>query len=68
MTQYAPETLGAQSRQSGPNGRAGLPVPPAFSLPIDLCAAVVGGGKDACKEVAESLAEGIGFRTNYLGC
>src|SRR3974377_965159 len=39
----------------------GLPVPPAFVLPVDLCAAIVSGEGRAMEKLSEGLAEGIEF-------
>jgi pyruvate, orthophosphate dikinase len=60
-TQYGAETVGAKAANLARMAALGLPVPPAFVLPIDLCGAVLKGGKDARKKVTESLTEGIGF-------
>jgi pyruvate, orthophosphate dikinase len=64
---YAAETVGAKAANLARMAALGLPVPPAFVLPIELCAAVVAGGRDARKTVAESLAAGIGFLEQMTG-
>jgi len=45
----------------------GLPVPPAFVLPIELCAAIVRREPQARKELADGLAEGIEFLERATG-
>jgi pyruvate, orthophosphate dikinase len=66
-TQYAATMVGAKAANLARMAALGMPVPPAFVLPIELCAAVVGGGRDERKKVAESLAEGIGFLEQVTG-
>ncbi|MFA6264923.1 MAG: pyruvate, phosphate dikinase [Pseudolabrys sp.] len=44
-----------------------LPVPPAFVLPIDLCAAIVAGEADARATVASALRDGIAFLESATG-
>ena len=39
----------------------GLPVPPAFVLPVELCAAIVDGEPMPSQKLAEGLTEGIEF-------
>ena len=45
----------------------GLPVPPAFVLPIDLCAAIVAGDPGAMQSLAAGLREGIAFLESATG-
>lgn len=45
----------------------GLPVPPAFVLPIDLCAAIVAGDAGAMQDLAAGLREGIAFLESATG-
>jgi len=66
-TQYAAEMVGAKAANLARMAALGLPVPPAFVLPIELCAAVVGGGKEARRKVAEGLGEGIDFLQQTTG-
>jgi len=66
-TQYAAETVGAKAANLARMAALGLPIPPAFVLPIELCAAVVHGCKDARGKVADGLAQGIGFLEQATG-
>ena len=45
----------------------GLPVPPAFVLPVSLCGAVVAGDAGAREEVANGLRDGIAFLESATG-
>ncbi|HVE22870.1 MAG TPA: PEP/pyruvate-binding domain-containing protein [Acidocella sp.] len=45
----------------------GLPVPPAFVVPIGLCAGIVAEAPEAMQQLAECLAEGIGFLESATG-
>jgi len=45
----------------------GLPVPPAFVLPIELCAATVRGEAAAAQSLADGLNEGIEFLEHSTG-
>jgi phosphoenolpyruvate synthase/pyruvate phosphate dikinase len=45
----------------------GLPVPPAFVLPISLCAATVAGSAEAVRDLADGLTEGMAFLENATG-
>ena len=65
--QYAPEIVGAKAANLARMAALGLPVPPAFVLPIELCAAVAGYDKDARRKVTEGLAEGITFLEETTG-
>jgi pyruvate, orthophosphate dikinase len=56
-----PETIGAKAAILARVASSGLPVPPAFVLPIDLGAAMMQGDKDAERAFADGLEEGIAF-------
>lgn len=45
----------------------GLPVPPAFVLPISLCARLSGGDHDAERELDDGVREGIEFLERSTG-
>jgi len=53
--------VGAKAANLAVMASLGLPVPPAFVLPVELCAAVVNGEADAGQKLAEGLREGIAF-------
>jgi pyruvate,orthophosphate dikinase len=68
QTQRAsPETVGGKAANLARMAALGLPVPPAFVLPIDLCAAIVAGDPDAERHLADGLREGIAFLESASG-
>jgi pyruvate, orthophosphate dikinase len=62
-----PETIGAKAAILAKVASFGLPVPPAFVLPIDLGAAMMQGDKDAERAFADGLEEGIAFLEEETG-
>ncbi len=65
--QYSVETVGGKAANLAHMAALGLPVPPAFVLPIALCAAVVKGEAEAMQNVADGLSQGIGFLEQATG-
>jgi pyruvate,orthophosphate dikinase len=63
----SPETIGAKAATLARVASFGLPVPPAFVLPIDLGAALMQGDKDAECTFAKDLEEGIAFLEEETG-
>ncbi len=63
----SPEVVGAKAANLARMAALGLPVPPAFVLPIDLCAAIVRGDADARQKLADGLSEGIAFLEKATG-
>ena len=63
----SPEIIGAKAATLARVAGFGLPVPPAFVLPIDLCAALMQGDKDAERTFAKALEEGIAFLEEETG-
>ena len=61
------EIVGAKAANLARVAALGLPVPPAFVLPIELCAAIVSGDGKARQRLADGLAEGIDFLENATG-
>ena len=57
--QYPAEIVGGKAANLARMAALGLPVPPAFVLPISLCAATVNGEASAAQDLAAALAEGI---------
>lgn len=53
--------VGAKAANLAAMARAGLAVPPAFVVPVDLCAGVAAGKGKALAELDRLLAEGIAF-------
>ena len=64
---HSAETVGAKAANLARMAAIGLPVPPAFVLPVKLCQAVVRGDSDAKKKVVDGLAEGISFLERATG-
>ena len=65
--QYSAELVGAKAANLARMAALGLPVPPAFVLPIGLCAASLGGDAAAAQSLADGLTEGIEFLENATG-
>jgi len=65
--QYSAEVVGGKAANLARMAALGLPVPPAFVLPISLCAATVSGKPKAAQDLAASLAEGIEFLEKTTG-
>ena len=65
--QVAAEVVGAKAANLARVSSLGLPVPPAFVLPIELCAAIVDGDSLARQQLASGLAEGIEFLEEMTG-
>src|SRR5208283_1131986 len=65
--EYSAEMVGAKAANLARMAVLGLPVPPAFVLPIELCAAIVGDDPHAKKKLTEGLTEGIAFLEKTTG-
>lgn len=59
--------VGAKAANLARMAALGLPVPPAFVLPVELCAAIVRGDLDASRKLSEGLREGIDFLEKATG-
>ncbi len=59
--------VGAKAANLAAMARAGLPVPPAFVVPVDLCAAAAAGKHKALATLDAMLAEGIAFLEERTG-
>ena len=66
-TVHAAERAGAKAANLSRMAALGLPVPPAFVLPVDLCAAIVDGDKDAARTLGNGLADGVAFLERATG-
>jgi len=64
---HSAETVGAKAANLARMAALGLPVPPAFVLPIKLCAAIVDEDPDARHKLVAGLAEGITFLEGVTG-
>lgn len=65
--QHSAETVGGKATNLARMAALGLPVPPAFVLPIRLCAALIKGEHDAKQKLRDGLADGIEFLENATG-
>ena len=65
--QHSAETIGAKAANLAHMAALGLPVPPAFVLPVRLCAAIVAGDPQAKQKLFDGLAEGIVFLESATG-
>ncbi len=61
------EAVGAKAANLAHMAALGLPVPPAFVLPVKLCAAIVKGDPDAERKLTDGLAEGMAFLESATG-
>ncbi len=61
------EAVGAKAANLAHMAALGLPVPPAFVLPVKLCAAIVEGDPDAERKLSDGLAEGMAFLEGATG-
>lgn len=59
--QVSAEIVGAKAANLAHMASLGVPVPPAFVLPIDLCAAIAAGDPKAGETLTAALADGIGY-------
>ncbi len=64
---YPAETVGGKAANLARMAALGLPVPPAFVLPISLCAAMAKGDAAAAEDLADGLTEGMEFLENVTG-
>ena len=65
--QQSAEIVGAKAANLARMAALGLPVPPAFVLPVELCAAIASGDADARQSLADGLTEGIAFLEKATG-
>jgi pyruvate, orthophosphate dikinase len=61
------EIVGAKAANLARIAALGFPVPPAFALPIELCASMVRGDGDAKAKLADGLTKGIAFLESATG-
>lgn len=64
---HSAETIGAKAANLARMAALGLPVPPAFVLPVNLCAAIIDGNPHAERDLRGGLKEGIEFLENETG-
>jgi pyruvate,orthophosphate dikinase len=58
---HSADTIGAKAANLARMAALGLPVPPAFVLPVKLCAAIIDRDPHAERDLHEGLKEGIAF-------
>ena len=61
------EEIGAKAANLARMAALGLPVPPAFVLPVRLCADIVAGKSHATRDLRDGLREGIAFLEEATG-
>ncbi|WP_315796417.1 PEP/pyruvate-binding domain-containing protein [Bradyrhizobium sp. SZCCHNRI3043] len=61
------EEVGAKAANLARMAALGLPVPPAFVLPVQLCADVVAGKGQATRQLVDGLKGGIAFLEQATG-
>ncbi|MGE5148067.1 MAG: PEP/pyruvate-binding domain-containing protein, partial [Candidatus Eiseniibacteriota bacterium] len=61
------DDIGAKAANLAHMAALGLPVPPAFVLPVKLCAAIVRDEPDARQKLSDGLSEGIDFLERTTG-
>jgi len=66
-THSSAETIGAKAANLARMAALGLPVPPAFVLPVRLCAAIAKGDPHAERHLIDGLKEGIRFLEGATG-
>jgi pyruvate,orthophosphate dikinase len=66
-TPHSADTIGAKAANLTRMAALGLPVPPAFVLPIDLCAAIIDKDAQAERQLHDALREGLKFLEHATG-
>jgi pyruvate,orthophosphate dikinase len=61
------DAIGAKAANLARMASLGLPVPPAFVIPVDLCAGIVAGDAHAERRLMDGLREGIAFLEDVTG-
>jgi pyruvate,orthophosphate dikinase len=64
---HSADVIGAKAANLARMAALGLPVPPAFVLPVKLCAAVIAKDARAERHLHDGLKEGIEFLENATG-
>src|SRR6516165_1094154 len=65
--QQPAEVIGAKAANLARMAALGLPVPPAFVLPVKLCADMTGNRVSAEQELRDNLKQGIAFLESATG-
>jgi pyruvate,orthophosphate dikinase len=64
---HSADSIGAKAANLARMAALGLPVPPAFVLPVRLCAAIISNDAHAERDLQEGLKEGIEFLERATG-
>ncbi len=64
---HSAEAIGAKAANLARMAALGLPVPPAFVLPVELCADIIGKEAHAERDLRDGLKEGIEFLESATG-
>jgi len=64
---HSADTIGAKAANLARMAALGLPVPPAFVLPVKLCADIIGKDAHAERHLRDGLIEGIAFLEGATG-
>ena len=64
---HSADAIGAKAANLARMAALGLPVPPAFVLPVKLCAAIIDNDKHAERHLRDGLKEGIEFLERVTG-
>jgi pyruvate,orthophosphate dikinase len=68
LTEVRPaEEIGAKAANLARMAALGLPVPPAFVLPVNLCADIIAGRGHAGQQLRDGLKDGIAFLETATG-
>jgi pyruvate, orthophosphate dikinase len=65
--QHSADAVGAKAANLARMAALGLPVPPAFVLPVKLCADIIGKDAHAERHLRDGLKEGIAFLESATG-
>ena len=65
--QPSADAIGAKAANLARMAALGLPVPPAFVLPVKLCADIIGGDAHAERHLRDGLKEGVAFLESATG-
>jgi pyruvate,orthophosphate dikinase len=65
--QHSADTIGAKAANLARMAALGLPVPPAFVLPVKLCSAIIDNDPHAERHLRDGLKEGIEFLEQATG-
>lgn len=63
----AVDRVGAKAANLARIASLGLPVPPAFVVPVDICAGIIAGDRRTEARLMEGLKHGIAFLENVTG-